>query len=164
MRKVAIGLCLVAVFGFLGLLPGRSREVSALLPCRTLVISRADGTVTVRTDGGLQGRGTSYAQAMENLARSSPGNLFLGTVSAVVLAESAGSQVAAVTRDPQLRPACQLCVAEDGADPDDLTPFLASHSGGVTLSDLRIAAAEQQSVQLPRLQGRDGRYYFGEIL
>lgn len=161
MRNAVIGLCAAAVLSFCGLLPGQSREISSLLPCRTIVVDRQDGAVTVSSDNDLFGAGSDYAAALENLCRSAPGDVFFGTVSAVVLCDEAVGQLSAVARDTRLRPAAQLCVLSGDAELETLTPFLSAHTGNLTLAQLRTCAAEQHEIELPRLYEGGGRYRFG---
>lgn len=165
MRKWIFLLALTVALSLFGLLPSKSQDVAALLPCQTLLVSQRNGTVCIAAEEGLMGTGRDWDAALQALHDTAPGELFLGTVSTVVFADSAVGLIPIVMEEPELRPAARVCVTDDGAESTEveaLTKFLTAHTAGLTLANLRTATAEGESREIPRLYRMDGRYRLGQ--
>ncbi len=165
MRKWIFLLALTVALSLFGLLPAKSQDVAALLPCQTLLVSQRDGTVCIAAAEELIGTGRDWDEALQALHDTAPGTLFLGTVSSVVFEDSAAGLIPVVMEEPELRPAARVCVTDDGAAPSEvegLTKFLKAHTAGVTLANLRTASAEGEGREIPRLYRMDGRYRLGQ--
>jgi hypothetical protein len=165
MRKWIILLSVTVALSMFGLLPAKSQEVSDLLPCQTLLVSRHGNVIQIAGDGGVQGTGADWDAAMDALFETAPGTLFLGTVSAVVFTDGASDLIPIVMEDRRLRPAARVLITDDGLTPDEadgITAFLKAHTAAPTLANLRTASAEGEARPEVRLYRMEGRYRLGQ--
>lgn len=146
---------LLAFAAALLLMPSGQTDVGKLQPVELLYIYKENGAVSVRTDTGDLGRGSTLGEAMADLKATAPGEVFLETAAYVVVTEQ--------TRDllPQLaayvRPAAKLLLAKGDIDVENAAVYLAVHDPAVTLKDYR--AGERR---LPELTMTEGRFDLGQ--
>lgn len=154
MRTLLAMMAAAAVLAVGGFQPATPSEVGKLVPVQTLCVT-CGAAWEVTADGGLSGRGDSFDAALEDLSAGAPGQLFLGTVSAVTLTDE--TEIREILDSDALRPAVQVLRLHGSAAPDELTTFLAAHSGGVTIAALRTARAQDGTLSLPALiQTKEG--------
>ena len=67
MRKWIFLLALTVALSLFGLLPAKSQDVAALLPCQTLLVSQRDGTVCIAAAEELIGTGRDWDEALQAL-------------------------------------------------------------------------------------------------
>lgn len=137
--------------------PFARRDTAALLPVQTVCLSRdADGYL-LQTDGGLQGRGTTVADALASLHATAPGDVVLATARQLVVQERCLPALPELLRLRVLRPATQICCARAALSPDRIGAFLAAHPSGITLSQVEAALLRLEPLPLPRLLSEEGR-------
>ena len=157
MKKLVWLLLAVLILGALDLLPFESREVSALLPVKTILVMRSGEEYTVDVGAGVRAVGQSLKEALRRLCEESPGEVFLPTAEQVVLTEPADEAIEAVAEETAFRPAAGICVTPD-ADPDveALGRYLEAHPLDYTVLDLRAALLEGRKPELPVVRAVDG--------
>lgn len=145
-RWIVYALALTLV---LFLVPVPKTDVGELLPVELLCVYYKEGTLCVKTDTGDMGTGETLGEALSDLKATAAGNIFLDTVDYLIITKKA------IPLLPQLwqilRPATQLCLGEE-AD-TGAAAFLAAHSPGVTLNDVRAGMRT-----LPVLTRTEERY------
>lgn len=156
MKRLLLFILLAAALGFAGLLPFERRDVAALEPLEALVVSENQDYVVL--DGGsCRGLGRTFSQALEDLHKSGEGTVFLGTVSQVILADSAVKLLPEVVKTPELRPAAALTAARGMTpDPEAAAAYLSAHHPGLTIQQMRTAIVRGQRVTLPVLAETEG--------
>lgn len=154
MKKiVAAALLLLLVPGWM---PFSRGDVGTLQPVRALVVSR-QGSLIVLDGGQVQGRGTTWEAAMEDLLESGSGKVFLGTADQIVLVQTAVGLLPKVLSEPTLRPSAQVCVSEQPVtEVSQTADFLAAHETGVTVARLRTVLANAESLAMPVLRQTEG--------
>jgi hypothetical protein len=158
-KKLLLLAGLVLAAGVMGWLPATQKDVGSLVPVETLVLTVEDQTLVVRGDGDVEGRGGTWAAAMDDLRATTPGDAFFGATGHVIFVGRAVTALPDVLRDKALRPAARVYVSLEEPQPESATKFLDAHPAGVTLQDLQAAALEGRSVELPQLEYQDGRYH-----
>lgn len=144
--------------GILGWLPAQPRDVGALLPVEALVLREENGRLLLDGGENLLGTGETWAQAVENLRETAPGDAFFGTVGHIVLVEDAQEYLLDVLDDREMRPAARVYLGVGDVDAAAAARFLDAHRGGVTIQDLQAAVLEDRETTLPRLREENGRY------
>lgn len=69
---------LTVALSLFGLLPSKSQDVAALLPCQTLLVSQRNGTVCIAAEEGLMGTGRDWDAALQALHDTAPGRAVFG--------------------------------------------------------------------------------------
>lgn len=151
MKRILSPALLLAAAGLLFALPYKSRDVGTLLPVETALFSVEGQTVTVETDLGLMGRGTTLEEAVADLEARAPGSLFLDTANFVLLRPSALALLPELERADFLRDSCTLCLAEDETDLPGVGAYLRAHKPGSDLGAAFSALAEGKDPELPTL-------------
>lgn len=136
-------------------LPFSGSDVSELVPVEALVVTREQGQVVV--DGGdCQGRGATWAAALQDLRQGADGRAFLSTAEQIVLCGAAKSLLEDVIEDPELRPAASVCLCRgELPEPERAAAFLRKKND-VTLRQLRAAKLRGETVELPVLIQSEG--------
>ena len=112
LNKISIALLAAASVVSLCMLPRTGTDAAKLLPAQVLVIAQEDGRITVESDNGVSGSGTTLPDAL----------------------------LPAAVRQRQFRPAAKLYLARmDALDADGCVEFLQAHPGAVTLADAHAA-------------------------
>ena len=77
-RRLQWGLMAAAAVLVTVLSPFHRTDVAELIPVEVLVVYE-EGPQLVVDGGAVQGRGGSWAEALQDLGRGAPGTVFLGT-------------------------------------------------------------------------------------
>lgn len=136
------GIALLAAASVVSLcmLPRTGTDAAKLLPAQVLVIAQEDGRITVESDNGVSGSGTTLPDALAAMREGAEGTLFLDTAEHIILLQSTQSLLPAAVRQRQFRPAAKLYLARmDALDADGCVEFLQAHPGAVTLADAHAA-------------------------
>lgn len=138
------------------LIPFQSRNIADLIPVETLLVTVEQGEV--RLDGkDCHGRGSTWADAVQDLGQSAAGTVFLGMVDRIVLCGQTHDILSQAISDRQLRPAAEVCVcADEITDVEQLSSFLAAHRTGLTLQRIRARALRGEPVAFPLLIQTEG--------
>lgn len=91
------------------MLPRTGTDAAKLLPAQVLVIAQEDGRITVESDNGASGSGTTLPDALAAMREGAEGTLFLDTAEHIILLQSTQSLLPAAVRQRQFRPA-QSCI------------------------------------------------------
>ena len=156
-RLILCALAIVAA-DLLGWLPATQKDVGELLPVQTLVASREGETLVLNGGEELEGRGATWAEAMEDLRATAPGEAFFGATGEIVLMDEALNFLPAVLEDRSLRPAARVYTGSGGIEPESAVKFLAAHEGGVTVQQLQAASLAGRVIVLHALRAENGRY------
>ena len=131
LNKISIALLAAASVVSLCMLPRTGTDAAKLLPAQVLVIAQEDGRITVESDNGASGSGTTLPDALAAI---------LDTAEHIILLQSTQSLLPAAVRQRQFRPAAKLYLARmDALDADGCVEFLQAHPGAVTLADAHAA-------------------------
>ena len=160
-RLILCALAIVAA-DLLGWLPATQKDVGELLPVQTLVASREGETLVLNGGEDLEGRGATWAEVMEDLRATAPGEAFFGATGEIVLMDEALNFLPAVLEDRSLRPAARVYTGSGGIEPESAVKFLAAHEGGVTVQQLQAASLAGREIVLPALRAENGRYRIDE--
>lgn len=140
LNKISIALLAAASVVSLCMLPRTGTDAAKLLPAQVLVIAQEDGRITVESDNGASGSGTTLPDALAAMREGAEGTLFLDTAEHIILLQSTQSLLPAAVRQRQFRPAAKLYLARmDALDADGCVEFLQAHPGAVTLADAHAA-------------------------
>ena len=158
MKRIALWALLLAIPVVLGLLPLHGTDAAKLEPAQILLLEATDRGLRIRTDTGAVGVGADPEQALSDLEQTAQGVLFLQTAETLVLTKDALSYLPQAARSQKLRPAAKVYALE-GELPEakEAAEFLAGHSAGVTLGQVRASLLGAGSVTLPILCNSDGR-------
>ena len=114
-------------------LPFREYDTKKLLPMKTLQAERRDGKIHLVSEAG-EGCGKTWEQAVEQLERQAPGEVFFDTAEQAVFTDDILAREAA--ESGLLRPSAQVYFAEELRDPAGLYEALSAHPSGLKISDL----------------------------
>ena len=119
LNKISIALLAAASVVSLCMLPRTGTDAAKLLPAQVLVIAQEDGRITVESDNGASGSGTTLPDALAAMREGAEGTLFLDTAEHIILLQSTQSLLPAAVRQRQFRPAAKLYLARmDALDAD----------------------------------------------
>lgn len=104
------------------LLPSSGTELGMLRPAEGLRVSRAADTVILETDCGDLGTGKNLEDAIHDLKRSSPGEVFLDTVQFLLMDSSAGDLLPQLQE--LLRPSVRICQTKTEPDLEAAVQYL----------------------------------------
>ena len=124
MRKIAVITALAALLAAAKLLPFPTADTTRLLPVRTLVLSREDGLLTLRADGGLSGTGTDPAQALARLENRAAGQVNPAQAEYVVLQRGTEDCLPELAQAAGLRLGSAVFLLDGDADPTALSDYL----------------------------------------
>ena len=79
LNKISIALLAAASVVSLCMLPRTGTDAAKLLPAQVLVIAQEDGRITVESDNGVSGSGTTLPDALAAMREGAEGTLFLDT-------------------------------------------------------------------------------------
>jgi len=123
-------------------------DISQLEPVAAIQILTEEEGVHVITDTGSQGYGENLKLALENLHGSAPAEIFLDTVQYLIVDQEKYLK----EMSEQLRPACQICLANGPVDLELAAGYLKVHGLKVTLLQYRAGTGEA-----PLLYSKEGR-------
>lgn len=129
-KTVALG----AILGVLLLaLPFQKYETDKLLPIRCLQAQRLDGLICILSEAG-EGRGATWALAVEDLKKNAPGQVFFDTAEQAVFSDEALALEAAQGGD--LRPAAEVFYRKGFENPEALYAYYSQHGSSLKMADL----------------------------
>lgn len=134
--------------------PSRGTDIGRLEPVEAVMVDRQWGQVVIRTDTGDAGRGSTLAQAMQNLRDTTPGTIYLDTADYLLVTRAAGDLLGELSG--ALRPSARVCRAEGEVDLAAAAEFLSAHA-----PDDRIKNCRNIS-ELRELQTKSGRMILSE--
>lgn len=132
-------------------LPNRGTDVGELQPVELIQVYREHGLIVMETDTDDKGRGRTVSEALEDLKRTTPGTVFLDTADFLLLRE--GEEQLLPDLAEILRPGTEGCIVREKMLEKDAAEFLAAHSPGVTMRQVRYEQA-----QLPLLKRMEDRF------
>lgn len=147
-------MCVIAVFAILaaaGWLPFENHDAAELSPVETLLAKFDETGVTLTGDGGQQGSGQTWQQAVEDLKNTSDGVAFLQTAKKILLSGDLTQAVETVAGAVDLRPAAELFTVDVAGDVQKLGEYLQTRTSPVTLAELQAALLSGEMVNLPRI-------------
>lgn len=161
MKKLWLLLLLALGLAMYRQIPFQSADIADLLPVETIVIHAADMNYQVSCDVQLAGHGRSLVQALEDLTKSAPGNVFLATAQQIVVCgtDEVWHQLAQLKT---LRPNARIYQAEYPPGAESVREFLLAHKSDVTILELRAAEMYGLELCVPRLVQEEGRYQLAE--
>lgn len=142
---------LIAGSVLLGALPFAPYDIARLHPVKTVRAESREGAVSLLTDTGDTGSGTSWQTALEDLHRTTPGTILPGTVTFIILQDA--DILEDVLADAVLSPNCVVCLGENIEDLEMAGAFLSAHKPETSLVSLR---AEKRP--LPVLRQEEGGF------
>lgn len=84
LNKISIALLATASVASLCMLPRTGTDAAKLLPAQVLVIAQEDGRITVESDNGASGSGTTLPDALAAMREGAEGTLFLDTAEHII--------------------------------------------------------------------------------
>jgi len=111
-------------------LPFREYETQQLLPIKTLCAEYDDG-IHIMSEVA-EGRGKTWAQAVEDLRNNAAGDVFFDTAEQFVTTDAA----LAVDAKADLRPSAQIYLVSELPPIDGLYAYLKAHPSETTMEDL----------------------------
>lgn len=137
---------------FLGRLEHAGTEISDLEPVELVLVYAGESGVRIETDTAAKGSGKDVAQALEDLHAATPATVFLDTAQYLVLAGQAEQCL------PQLygllRPACYVCLGEEGMDLEQAAAYLRVHPPQVKLLACRAGCADLEKLTVNEGRGQ----------
>lgn len=144
-------VCLVGL-GLLLLPKGQGTDVGKLQPAEVLFIYMEEGITVVKTDTGSMGKAWKLEEALADMKESTPAELFLDTVSYVLVTEETKGLL------PQLgqilRPGTEVVLLAAPMVPENVAVFLKVHKPNV-----RLFACMVEQPKLPKLMTAGERWY-----
>lgn len=131
---LAVAILLTIVFG----LPFRQYDTHKLLPIKTLQVISEAGQVRLISEVG-EGKGRSFEEAVEDLRRNAPGDVFFDTAEQILF--GLGAPMKEVVESGLLRPSAKVYYINTPKDPAGLGEWLGAHPTELTLAQLRAEAA-----------------------
>lgn len=143
------------VLGFAGLLivsrlEHTGTDISDLEPVELVFVSAGESGIRIETDTGAKGSGKDVEEAIAELHAAAPAAVFLDTAQYLVLAGEAEDCLTQLYG--LLRPACYVCLGDDGMDLEEAAKYLNAHPPEVKLLQCRAGNAA-----LPKLTLEEGR-------
>lgn len=157
MKKTLLWLSIAVSLIGAGILPGKGRDASELLPVRVLHIRMEGSMVFVKGDNGAEGAGKTLERAFLDMERSANGILFLDTAEHILLEEGARELTGQTVRCARLRPAAKLYWTRNVEANEETEKFLRAHPTTVTLGNVRAARCGAGEIRVPRLVETEGR-------
>ena len=153
LNKISIALLAAASVVSLCMLPRTGTDAAKLLPAQVLVIAQEDGRITVESDNGVSGSGTTLPDALAAMREGAEGTLFLDTAEHLILCGDIPSLAKQAADCGRLRPAAKVYRTADAAlDAETAVDFLRAHPGNVTLGEVCAAMLGAGKAELPELR------------
>lgn len=130
-------------------------DVAKLQPVEVIRLSGTEGWITVETDTGGLGRGSTLGAAFEDMEKTAEGRIFLETSDYLLVAPEAVTLLEDTAK--YLRPGCALCLEIGRGDLKETAAFLAAHRPHMTLRDYCGG-----NERIPVLWTGEGRKYLVE--
>lgn len=158
MKKLLCILAAAAVAGWLGLLPFQATDVARLIPTQTVFVQKDGTQYTVDVGAGVKGTGSDLKTALSALQEQTAGTVYFDTCGQVLLAGDTAALLPEIAAEEAFRPAADVYTVSAEPAIDRVSDYLNSHHGGVTVSDLRAALAEEMPLRVPVLTEAGGGY------
>ena len=135
--------------------PAQGIDIGKLQPVELVQVYREEGNIVIETDAGDLGRGEKLEDALKNLKRTTPAEVFLETADFLLLTEE--------TRDmlPELagilRPGTEGFLILEPVDGETAAQYLENHSLGSTIQTI-----QSEKRRLPRLKTVGERFELEE--
>ena len=126
--------------------------MSDLRPAALLYIYKEDGRTIIVTDTNDVGIGDSLNAALDDMHKTSAGEVFLDTVDYVLVTEQTKNCIPELMQI--LRPSANLVMATGEIDVKSASEFLAIHRSEISLKDYM-----QEAQELPKMMTVGERYY-----
>lgn len=134
---------LLALLAFSSL-PSPGTELGELSPVSLLVVDTEGKNIRLRTDTLDNGKGETLGAALQNLADTTPGHLFLDTVENLILTEETRFLLPQLKQ--LLRPGVAVCTTESELNPETVPQYLHTHTPRLKLSDVDVSTPMQKLV------------------
>ncbi len=162
MKQMAFWLVFAALISALGLWPSEGRDASELLPAQAIVVDTAGARVRVTADCGVTGEGKNLEEALQDMRRRAPGELFLDTAGYVIISGRAWYLLPQAAVSPQLRPAARLCrTVADAPDAEQALEYLQAHPPQMTLARAYADLLQGKTVRAQVLHQTEGGFSLG---
>ncbi len=145
MKWLLIGAALLTLlFG----LPFREYNTEQLLPIQTVQVLHDRDGVTIVSEAG-SGKGDNWESAVADLRKNASGDVFFDTAEQLLLCADGKDLLPQLLQSGLLRPAAQVYRTGELYQAEGLSAYLAAHSSGVTIRDLRAALAREEEIKIP---------------
>lgn len=154
MKKMIYLVIAIIIAAGIDQLPFHGTDVGKLHPVEVLYVEKRNEQYEISTDTLVVGKGTTIEQAVADLHRVTPGNIFLETANYLLL--SPGVEQLPEVFWEFLRPACLVYICDGKPDLSTVAKFLTSHLSNVTLLDWRNG---EESIPRLMQEGETVRLY-----
>lgn len=110
-------------------------DIGKLEPVETVLLTVNEWGLTIETDTGAEGHGTSLEDAMADLKERADSNIYLDTTNKLLISGDPEAYWGEIYTS--FRPSCYVYGLEGIADLERATKYLSVHENGVTLNRLR---------------------------
>ncbi|MBR6825239.1 MAG: hypothetical protein IKM59_01695 [Oscillospiraceae bacterium] len=128
MKWIAAAVALILLYG----LPFHRYDTAKLLPIRCVQAQREGGRIHILSEAG-EGYGATWQEAVEDLRRNAPGEVFFDTAEQGVFSDEALARQAAESGD--LRPGAEVFFRGALEDPGELYAYLSQHGSNKKIRD-----------------------------
>lgn len=142
-----------AALALLARFPFQKSDVAQLRPVEVLMVSASEGVVTTQTDTGDLGMGDTLRASLEDLKKTTAGEIFFDTADYLLVTEESVPLLEELAE--VMRPGCGVCRISGEVDVTATAKYLASKKSGLTLREYRV-----EKTDLPVLTCINGRMYF----
>lgn len=147
-RRILYAVILAALL----LAPVETMQIGTLHPVQAVLVSRQNGRIVIETDTQDRGSGDTVQAALQNLADTAAGEVYLDTAQYLLLTENALD--AAEELRKVLRRGAELCMVSEPVDLTKTAEFLQTHGKLPQLRNWKKGDA------LPVLGSFEGRQIF----
>lgn len=158
MKKLLCFLGAAAAAGWLGLLPFEATDVAQLIPAQTVFIMKDGTQYTVDVGAGVQAVGDTLKHALDALQEQTSGKVFFDTCEQLVLMGDTDGLLPEIAAEEAFRPAAGVYTVSSLPKIDEVSEYLHTHHGGLTVSGVKAAVAAGQKVTVPRVEPIGGGY------
>jgi hypothetical protein len=123
----------VLILGLLVLAPVRKNDVGKLRPVESIALFKENGNYVIATDTDDRGRGTTVAEAIANLKRTTPAIIYLDTADYLLISEDAMPGVEELSG--LLRGSVQLYRFRGQPDMKTVSQYLRVHGDGPNMKE-----------------------------
>ena len=120
-------------------------DVGKLDPVETLLLTFEESGVTVETDTGKKGQGSTFGNAVEDLYRNGDTEIFLDTTANLLISGEAGESWEEIYA--LIRPSCRICKVEGSVDLKKATEYLSVHKPNLSLNRLRSGLGKWETLR-----------------
>ena len=136
-------LCYILILNALWFVPLDRIDIADLAPVRGVWLSVEEGNLTLETDTGARGTGTTVEEALQNLKKTSLGIVYLDTAEYVLLSESAIEHIGGLI--PYIKQSAHLCLWDGEGEIETAIKYAHAHKLGTKIRHWKT------DVKLPNL-------------